>query len=271
MLPLEHAEAAPLRRCAAVLYGGSALSASAAAAYRALGVSAPARTARTPYAVRGGNLPRLQAANSRVQAATSRVQVTLLAQYGQTELAGMVLLSSPQAPPGAMQPVPGLRWRLQATETAARGLLGRGSGGGRRGAEGGGGGAEGELQGELGAEAEGYLGDLDLEGDLAGELVLVDAACHTPGYWHLAAPAAAAPAGGGAPVAAVAGDEWHTGDVFNQLSGGWLVHRCRRDELLLHSSGEMTNPVALEEPYLPPNPSPLHAHNPSPLPPASHL
>ena len=123
--------------------------------------------------------------------------------------------------------------------------------------------------------AEGRLGGLDLEGDLAGdlagELVLVDAACHTPGYWHLAAPAAAAPAGGGAPVAAVAGDEWHTGDVFSQLGGGWLVHRCRRDELLLHSSGEMTNPVALEAPYLPPNPSPLHAHNPSPLPPASHL
>ena len=267
-----------------MLYGGSALSASAGAAYRALGVSVPARTARTPYAVRGGNLPplkaatsRLKAATSHLQAATSCVQVTLLSQYGQTELAGMVLLGSPQAPAGAMQPVPGLRWRLQATEVevAARGLLGRGGGGRRRGAEGGGAGAEGELQGEFGAEAEGRLGDLDLEGDLAGdlagELVLVDAACHTPGYWHLAAPAAAAPAGGGAPVAAVAGDEWYTGDVFSQLGGGWLVHRCRRDELLLHSSGEMTNPVALEAPDLPPNPSPLHAHNPSPLPPASHL
>ena len=104
-----------------MLYGGSALSASAAAAYRALGVSVPARTPRTPYAVRGGNLPRLQAATSRLkaatsrlqaatsrpqaatsrlqaEAATSRVQVTLLSQYGQTEIAGMVLLGSPQAP-----------------------------------------------------------------------------------------------------------------------------------------------------------------------------
>ena len=47
LLPLDHAEAAPLRRCAAVLYGGSALSATAAAAYRALGVSVPARTVQT--------------------------------------------------------------------------------------------------------------------------------------------------------------------------------------------------------------------------------
>ena len=108
LLPLEHAEvnpnpnpnpkAAPLRRCAAVLYGGSALSASAAAAYRALGVSVPARTARTPYAVRGGNLPRLKAATSRLQAATSCVQVTLLSQYGQTELAGICLLYTSPSP-----------------------------------------------------------------------------------------------------------------------------------------------------------------------------
>ena len=47
LLPLDHAEAAPLRRCAAVLYGGSALSATAAAAYRALGVSVLARTVQT--------------------------------------------------------------------------------------------------------------------------------------------------------------------------------------------------------------------------------
>ena len=47
LLPLDHAEAVPLRRCAAVLYGGSALSATAAAAYRALGVSVPARTVQT--------------------------------------------------------------------------------------------------------------------------------------------------------------------------------------------------------------------------------
>ena len=39
LLPLDHAEAAPLRRCAAVLYGGSALGAAAAATYRALGVT----------------------------------------------------------------------------------------------------------------------------------------------------------------------------------------------------------------------------------------
>ena len=200
----------------------------------------------------------------------------------------MVLLGSPQAPPGAMRPVPGVSWRLRATECAASELLGGGGGGGGGGAEGGGDGAEGELE----AEAEGNLGDLNLE----GELVLVDAACHTPGYWHLATPAAAAqvaqaaqaaqareppryngaPAGGGVLVAAVAGDEWHTGDVFGQLRGGWLVHRCRRDELLLHSSGEMTNPVALEAPYSPPTlgPSPpptLSRSCPQPLAPTARL
>ena len=224
-----------------------------------------------------------EAAAPRLQATTSRLQVTLLSQYGQTELAGMVLLGSPQAPSGAMRPVPGVTWRLRATECAASERLGGsggggggggsgggGGGGGGGGAEGGGGGAEGEVEDELEAEAEGNLGDLGL----GGELVLVDAVCRTPGYWHLAAPAAAAqaaraaqacepprcngaaPTGGGASVAAVAGDEWHTGDVFGQLRGGWLVHRCRRDELLLHSSGEMTNPVALEAAYSPPTPSP---------------
>lgn len=40
--------------------------------------------------------------------------------------------------------------------------------------------------------------------------------------------------------------EWATGDVFEQSQGGWLRHVCRRDELLLHTSGEMTNPLVVE-------------------------
>ena len=40
--------------------------------------------------------------------------------------------------------------------------------------------------------------------------------------------------------------EWATGDVFEWSVSGWLTHACRRDELLLHTSGEMTNPLIIE-------------------------
>ena len=68
MLPLltTPAEAAPLRACGAVLYGGAPLGAAALGALRALGV-AP------------------------------------VSQYGQTELGGMALLGSPCAPRGWLE------------------------------------------------------------------------------------------------------------------------------------------------------------------------
>ena len=39
----------------------------------------------------------------------------------------------------------------------------------------------------------------------------------------------------------------YTGDVFNQVEPGWYQHVCRRDDLVLHTTGEMTNPLPIEK------------------------
>ena len=185
--------AAPLRRCAAVLYGGAPLSPAAFAAFDALGITA-------------------------------------ISQYGQTELGGMALIGSRHAPTaGAMRPVPGLTCRLRAKADATGG-------------DGGGGMAN------------------------EGELVLRGARSATRGYWSLTDDdelAAGQPSSGGSGDGADAvfdADEWATGDIFAEVGrgdgdgdgdgGGWLAHRCRCDELLLHTSGEMTNPVLIERAVL---------------------
>ena len=38
----------------------------------------------------------------------------------------------------------------------------------------------------------------------------------------------------------------HTGDVFNQVEPGWYQPVCRRDDLIVHTTGEMTNPLLIE-------------------------
>ena len=39
---------------------------------------------------------------------------------------------------------------------------------------------------------------------------------------------------------------YNTGDIFRQDDRGWLYHVCRVDDLIVHSSGEKTNPVPIE-------------------------
>ena len=77
---------------------------------------------------------------------------------------------------------------------------------------------------------------------LQGQLMLRGVGSLTPGYWKLD--------GSSSSSSSASRDddfEWATGDVFEQSAdGGWVRHVCRRDELLLHTSGEMTNPVAVE-------------------------
>jgi len=41
-----------------------------------------------------------------------------------------------------------------------------------------------------------------------------------------------------------------TKDLFECRDGTWLTHRCRTDDLIVHSSGEMTNPLPLEDALL---------------------
>ena len=77
---------------------------------------------------------------------------------------------------------------------------------------------------------------------LQGQLMLRGVGSLTPGYWKLDSSSSSS-------SSASRDDdfEWATGDVFEQSAdGGWVRHVCRRDELLLHTSGEMTNPVAVE-------------------------
>ncbi|KAL1510319.1 hypothetical protein AB1Y20_006639 [Prymnesium parvum] len=186
MLPLSHERAAPLRACAAVLYGGSSLRPAVAAALRAVGVR-------------------------------------LCSQYGQTELAGMALLGPPEAAHGCMRPVGSLRCRLVPRD-----------------------GEEGSAVVERGV-GRAPCDDAVVE---TGELVLSGVEALSPCYWRLEEGSGEGEAEcgppGGAARAAGPEQEWATSDVFERTADGWYRHVCRLDELLLHSSGEMTNARAVE-------------------------
>lgn len=41
-------------------------------------------------------------------------------------------------------------------------------------------------------------------------------------------------------------ERFHTGDIFRRHGPHELVHVCRRDDLICHSTGEMTNPLPIE-------------------------
>ena len=41
-----------------------------------------------------------------------------------------------------------------------------------------------------------------------------------------------------------------TKDLYDCRDGVWLTHRCRTDDLIVHASGEMTNPLPLEDALL---------------------
>ena len=78
-----------------------------------------------------------------------------------------------------------------------------------------------------------------------GELVLLGVACATAGYL---------PGSGGRDLSGGSGaattERFFTGDVFRECADEegemWLHHVCRQDDLLLHSTGEMTNPLPIE-------------------------
>ncbi|KAL1529311.1 hypothetical protein AB1Y20_000265 [Prymnesium parvum] len=108
----------------------------------------------------------------------------------------------------------------------------------------------GGLEGDLAAmrplpgvryELEGADGQTGVE---EGELVLIGMHSATEGYL---------PGSNGrrlqghAPSTAA---RFYTGDVFRVVEaedgGEWLVHVCRQDDLLVHSTGEMTNPLPIE-------------------------
>jgi len=90
-----------------------------------------------------------------------------------------------------------------------------------------------------------------------GELVLITCGSATAGYLPLHLPSKESGAAGlrsltgGAPCATT--ERFYTNDRFEevQIDGApWLIYLCRRDDLLVHTSGEMTNPLITEQAIL---------------------
>ena len=137
--------------------------------------------------------------------------VTLWPHYGQTELGGPALMGGLHGSLSAMRPL-GVEDGVCV-----------------------------ELQGEDGMPSKEQ-----------GELVLLGYRSATASYL----------AGSGgrplAPPGATTAERFHTGDIFKYVRGGgldqaegaagstWVEHVCRKDDLLLHSTGEMTNPLPIE-------------------------
>jgi long-subunit acyl-CoA synthetase (AMP-forming) len=45
-------------------------------------------------------------------------------------------------------------------------------------------------------------------------------------------------------------ERWRTGDIFKEVpteQGMFLEHKCREDDIILHTTGEMTNPLVTED------------------------
>ena len=90
------------------------------------------------------------------------------------------------------------------------------------------------------------------EADEEGELVLLGMRCATRGYLGDVAASQRLTGGCALPTS----ERFHTGDVFRRVQEKvagptqWLTHVCRRDDLLVHSTGEMTNPLPIEEALL---------------------
>ena len=144
--------------------------------------------------------------------------VLLCCTYGQTELAGPVLFGKPGGDPDLLRPFVSVSYRLDRDES--------------------------------------------IDGEDEGELALLHNASATPGYLtYPGTPQYRRLAGTSTRVAKVAGTErggdttveYLTGDRFRlerRDDGEWLRYLCRKDDLLVHTSGEMSNPNPSEQAVL---------------------
>ena len=246
---LAETDAAVLRRCSAVLYGGAPLSAATIHAFRACGVA-------------------------------------LYSQYGQTELGGMVLLGDGAGQAGSMRPLEGITISLRPTGVAERSGVGAGGSGATEGS-----GHDGELiltgVGSLtpgywkletptslkpredlaradssSADSSASAASCALTSSSASTSAAISTSAATSTSAAISTSAATSASAATSTTAVPLGNahshptasstrEWATGDIFTQASDGQLTHVCRRDEMLLHTSGEMTNPIAVEACVLP--------------------
>ena len=133
--------------------------------------------------------------------------ITVACTYGQTELAGPVMFGRPGGDPNALRPFPGVSYEL-------------------------------------------VLGKEEEEG--VGELVLIGNGSATEGYLNLKSDTRAHRSLTGEPSDSrtTTADRFCTGDRFRECTidgGKWLLYLCRADDLLVHTSGEMTNPLPTEQ------------------------
>ncbi|KAJ8599726.1 hypothetical protein CTAYLR_003388 [Chrysophaeum taylorii] len=144
--------------------------------------------------------------------------VAVVPHYGQTELGGgFCLMGRPRAGRDLMRPVRGVRIlvlgddedRLETTAAVESRLAANGDG-------------------------EVIFGTAD-----RGEIVVLGCGSATPGYANAEPPAV--------PFST----SRSTGDVFEVVVGAdgekWLRHVCRRDDVIIHATGELTNPLPIED------------------------
>jgi acyl-coenzyme A synthetase/AMP-(fatty) acid ligase len=127
--------------------------------------------------------------------------------YGQTELAGPIMFGKPNGDPNALLPLPGVEYEL-------------------------------------------VRGEVDGEGE--GELVLLGNGSSTSGYLALGAQTKKQRSLTGGDASCTTVDRFHTNDRFRAVrtandDAEWLLYLCRADDLLVHTSGEMSNPLPTEQ------------------------
>ena len=90
------------------------------------------------------------------------------------------------------------------------------------------------------------------DGEEGGELVLLGNASSTAGYLQLSKePREYRSLTGGDAIRSTA-ERFHTADLFVTVDANsdgkiWLLYDCRKDDILVHTSGEMTNPLCHSE------------------------
>ena len=134
--------------------------------------------------------------------------------YGQTELAGPVLFGALGGDPNALRPMRGVQHMLVRRP----------------------------------ASADASADDADVDADV-GELVLLGNMSATSGYLTLEPGRAHRSLTGDGTTGRTPQEHYRTNDLFRYVAidgDQWLVYMCRRDDVLVHTSGEMTNPLPWE-------------------------
>lgn len=152
--------------------------------------------------------------------ALSQMGVAVVPHYGQTELGGgFCLMGRPRAGRDLMRPVRGVRVFILA---------------------------DGEPRIETPSSLDEVIAKHDLHDNDApifgaeqGEAIVLGCGSATPGYARQPKPVV--------PFAQCRS----TGDVFQRVVGAdgvvWLRHVCRRDDVIIHATGELTNPLPMED------------------------